>query len=372
MDDRGDGGTTGRVRAHAETLVDWSARIDPGDRVVVSVAEGAHDLAVAVGEVLGERGAAPLFLYDSDEVDRAYLRATDTDAPGFEDATLPKTLYERADATLRLGGGRNTFATGDVPAATRQARATATAPARGARLATDWVSTVHPTRSLAQQAGMAYEPYRDFVYGAVLRDWEALAEEMAQLKEVLDDGHTVRLVGGGTDLSMRIEGRIAVNSAASVAYDSHNLPSGEVFTAPYAVEGEVRFDVPMTIEGRRVRNARLVFEDGEVVEHGAEVGEEAIAEVLATDDGARRPGELGVGMNRGIDRVTDSVLFDEKMAGTVHLALGRAYDACVPGGEGNDSAVHVDLITEMGEGSRLLVDGEAVQRDGVFRWEEGF
>ncbi|MFB6281236.1 MAG: aminopeptidase [Haloferacaceae archaeon] len=360
-----------RVRAHAETLVDWSARIDAGDRVVVSVAEGAHDLAVAVGEALGERGAAPLFVYDSDEVDRAYLRAAAPDAAGVGDPTLARSLYESADATLRLGGGRNAFAAADVPPETRQARARAAAPAREARLATDWVSTVHPTRSLAQQAGMAYEPYREFVYRAVLRDWEALAEEMSELKRILDAGREVRLVGEGTDLTMRIDGRVAVNSAASVAYDSHNLPSGEVFTAPYAAEGEVRFDVPMTVEGRRVRDVRLAFEDGEVVDHGAAVGADAIAEVLATDDGARRLGELGIGMNRGIDRATDNLLFDEKMAGTVHLALGRAYDACVPDGDANDSAVHVDLITGMDEGSRLLVDGETIQRDGRFRWESG-
>ncbi|MFB6156924.1 MAG: aminopeptidase [Haloferacaceae archaeon] len=360
-----------RIRAHAETLVDWSARVDPGDRVVVSVAEGAHDLAVAVGEVLGERGAAPLFLYDSDEVDRAYLRAVDGNAAGFGDPTLTETLYREVDVTLRLGGGRNTSATADVPAGTRRAHARGTAPAREARLATDWVSTVHPTRSLAQQAGMSFAAYRDFVYGAVLRDWEALAGEMDRLKRILDDGSEVRLIGEGTDLTMRIGGRMAVNSAASVAYGSHNLPSGEVFTAPYATEGVVTFDVPATVDGRRVRDVRLEFDDGEVVDHDAAVGADAIADVLATDDGARRLGELGVGMNRGIDRATDNVLFDEKMAGTVHLALGRAYDACVPDGEGNDSAVHVDLITEMGEGSRLVVDGEAVQRDGRLRWESG-
>jgi aminopeptidase len=117
----------------------------------------------------------------------------------------------------------------------------------------------------------------------------------------------------------------------------------------------------------------LRFEDGEVVEFEAVQGEDVIAEVLSTDEGARRLGELGVGMNRGIDRPTDSILFDEKMAETVHLALGRAYDACLPAGEaGNDSAVHVDLITNMDEGSRLLVDGDVIQADGRFRWEAGF
>jgi aminopeptidase len=147
-----------------------------------------------------------------------------------------------------------------------------------------------------------------------------------------------------------------------------------VFTAPAGAEGRVTFDVPMTIRDRRVRDVRLVFEDGEVVEFDVAQGADAIREVLDTDEGARRLGELGVGMNRGIDRATDSILFDEKMGGTVHLALGRAYDANLPEGEtGNDSAVHVDLITDMREnGSRIEIDGETVQRDGVFRWEDGF
>jgi len=202
---------------------------------------------------------------------------------------------------------------------------------------------------MAQQAGMSYEAYREFVYDATLRDWESLADEMARLKDVLDEGSDVRIVRDGpdtaTDLSMSIEGRTAVNSAASVAYDSHNLPSGEVFTAPHGTEGEVTFDVPMTVNGSQVQDVRLVFEDGVVTDYEAARGESVIGEVLDTDDGAKRLGELGVGMNRGIDRITDNILFDEKMGGTVHLALGRAYDACLPEGEaGNDSAVHVDLI----------------------------
>jgi aminopeptidase len=360
-----------RTREHAEVLVDWSARVRQGDDVVVSVAEGAHDLAVAVAEALGDRGANLVTTYASDEVTRAYLRAHEDD---FEESPAHElALYENADSVLFLGGGRNTFETSDVPGETRQAAARANERVREARMATDWVSTVHPTRSLAQQAGMSHEAYREFVYDAVLRDWESLADEMGKMKEILDAGSEVRLVKGGTDLTMSIEGRTAVNSAASVAYDSHNLPSGEVFTAPYDPEGEVFFDVPMTISGTRVRDVSLVFEGGEVVDYAAESGADALGDVLDTDDGARRLGELGIGMNRGIDRVTDNILFDEKMGDTVHLAVGRAYDACLPEGEeGNQSAVHVDLITDVSEDSRLEVDGEVVQRDGTFRWEEGF
>jgi len=359
-----------RIRAHAETLVDWSARIDAGDEVVMRVAEGAHDLAVAVAAELGARGATLVATYGSDEVSRAYLRAHDGE---FGPADAERALYDRADAYLSLGGGRNTTATADVPGDTQGAYARAREDVREARMATDWVSTVHPTRSLAQAAGMSYEAYREFVYDAVLRDWASLAEEMGRLKAVLDDGREVRLVAEGTDITLDIEGRTAVNSAASVAYDSHNLPSGEVFTAPAGAEGTVTFDVPITVQGRRLRDVSLTFEDGEVVDFDAAEGADALADLLDTDAGANRLGELGVGMNRGITRPTDNVLFDEKMAGTVHLALGRAYDACLPAGEtGNESAVHTDLITRMGEGSRLVVDGETIQRDGVFRWEDGF
>ncbi|MFB6307807.1 MAG: aminopeptidase [Haloarculaceae archaeon] len=360
-----------RVREHARTLVDWSARIEAGDDVVVSVDEGAHDLAVAVAEQLGQRGANLLAVYSSDEVTRAYLRAHED---GFEtDPEYERALYEHADSVLFLKGSHNTAGTADVPGERRQAYSRSRQAIREARMDTDWVSTQHPTRAMAQQAGMAYEAYREFVYDATLRDWERLAGEMGRLKDILDAGSEVRLVAGETDLTLSIEGRTAVNSAASVAYDSHNLPSGEVFTAPADAAGVVTFDVPMTVHGRRVRDVTLTLKDGVVVDWEAEQGGEAIAEVLDTDAGARRFGELGVGMNRGIDRVTDNILFDEKMAGTVHLALGRAYDACLPEGEsGNDSAVHVDLITDVSGDSRLEVDGEVIQRDGRFRWEEGF
>jgi len=365
-----------RVREHADVLVEWSARIDPGDDVVVDVSEDAHELAVAVAEKLGEVGANVVSTYGSAELRRAYLRAHDGEFAA--DPPHELALYENADSVLLLGGGRNTAATADVDSATRAAHSRARRGIREARMDTDWVSTVHPTRSLAQQAGMAYEEYREFVYGAVLRDWEALAERMAELKDLLDAGEEVRIVteregAPDTDVTMSIGGRTAVNSAASVAYDSHNLPSGEVFTAPYGTEGQVYFDVPMTIEGTRVRNVRLAFEDGEVLECEAETGEAALEGVLETDPGARRLGELGIGMNRDIDRFTDNILFDEKMGDTAHLALGRAYDACLPPGEtGNDSAVHVDLITDLSADSRIEIDGEVVQRNGVFRFEDGF
>ncbi|PSP73153.1 aminopeptidase [Halobacteriales archaeon QS_3_64_16] len=372
----------GRVSEHAAVLVDWSARIEAGENVVCVASEGTHDLACAVARAVGERGANLVTLSGSAEIERAYLLGYseyagidgEDDGGDFPESPAHElALYENADTVLLLGGGRNTAALADVPSATRQAASRARTGVREARMATDWVSTVHPTRALAQQAGASYEAYENFVYDAVLRDWEKLAEEMARVKEILDRGSEVRIEAEETDLTMAIESRQAVNSAASVAYDSHNLPSGEVFTAPADTEGEVLFDLPMTIRGQRVENARLVFEDGEMIDWDAAAGEEVLREVIETDAGARRLGELGIGMNRGITRLTDNILFDEKMARTIHLALGRAYNACLPDGKtGNDSAVHVDLITDMRGSSQLSVDGEVLQRNGYFEWEDEF
>ena len=360
-----------RVREHAEVLVDWSARIEAGDDVVVRVDDGAHDLAVAVAEKLGERGANVLATDISDEVESAFIRGHDGDFD--QDPEFELAMLERADSVLSLRGESNTAEMAAAPGEKRSAYKKSRTGIKAQRLETDWVVTLHPTRAHAQQAGMGIAEYRDFVYDAVLRDWESLADEMANMKDLLEDGSEVRLVKEDTDLTMSIEGRAAINSAASVAYDSHNLPSGEVFTAPYDTEGEVYFDVPMTHDGARIRDVHLTFEDGEVADWSAEVGERALEDILTTDDGARRLGELGIGMNRGIDRFTDSILFDEKMGDTVHLAVGRAYGSCLPEGEeGNRSAVHADMITDVSENSRMEIDGEVVQRNGRFRWEDGF
>lgn len=356
-----------RIREHAAVLVEWCGDIEAGDDVVIAVDERAHELGVAVAEKLGAVGAHPVTTYVSDEMERAYLRARDRD---FDETPAHElALYEETDSVLLLVGSRNTTAFADVPQEVRYAWPTEAV--REAWLATDWVKTIHPTRAHAQQAGMAYETYQDFVYDAVLRDWRAFADEMAELKSLLDAGSEVRIMKerDDTDITLSIEGRKAV-----VADGSTNLPSGEVYTVPADTTGEIYFDVPLTVQGRRIQGVWFRFEDGELIDYTAETGETALGELLETDAGARRLGELGIGMNRGIDRFTDNVLFDEKMGGTIHLAIGSAYNECLPDGEeGNQSAIHTDLITDMTRGdTQLEIDGTVIQRNGTFRWEDGF
>jgi aminopeptidase len=218
---------------------------------------------------------------------------------------------------------------------------------------------------------MATEAYEEFVYAAIDKDWDAQREHQERMVEILDPASEVRIVSGDTtDVTMSVEGNPTAND-----YAERNLPGGEVYTAPIpeSVEGEVLFDMPVVNQGREMQGVRLVFEGGEVVEYSAEKNEAVLTSLLNTDEGARRLGELGIGMNRDIDRFTYNMLFDEKMGDTVHMAVGRSIPWTVgEDNEANDSATHVDMIVDMSEDSFVEVDGEVVQRNGTFRFEDGF
>ncbi|WP_254545390.1 aminopeptidase [Halomarina pelagica] len=358
-----------RIREHAEIVVSHSTDVQPGDLVVVAAPAVAEDLVVALHEAIGDVGATPVFLGKSDRAERAYLRAVDED-----DLRTPEhlqALYERADRVIRVRAKENATETSDVPTETNAAHSRAYQPVQETVLGKRWCLTQFPTPAGAQLAETSTAAYENFVWDAINRDWDAQREFQANMVERLDAASEVRIVSGETtDLSMSVDGMRTQND-----YGEYNLPGGEVFTAPVpdSVEGEVLFDKPVYQQGREVTGARLVFEGGEVVEHGADKNEEVLKEILNTDEGARRLGELGIGMNRAIDRFTYNMLFDEKMGDTVHMAVGRAYDDTVgEGREPNASAIHVDMIVDMSEDSRIELDGEVVQRDGTFAFEDGF
>ncbi|MFB6134825.1 MAG: aminopeptidase, partial [Halanaeroarchaeum sp.] len=295
-----------RVRRHADVLVEHSTGVEPGDRVAVSVTPPAEDLAVAIFERLGEIGARPMMLYGGDTVigsDRAargYLRAVDED--DLPDPDHLEQLLAETDVIIRARAHENVTERTDVEPKTNAALQTAAEGVRQEMLDSRWVLTQYPTPADAQLAGMSTEAYENFVWEAIDKDWEAQRETQESVEEALDEGETVRIVSGETtDLSMSIAGNGALND-----YGKHNMPAGEVFTAPVpdSVEGTVLFDKPLYHQGREVENVFLEFEDGEVVDYAADTNEETLEEVLETDEGARRLGELGIGMNRDIDRFT--------------------------------------------------------------------
>ena len=357
-----------RIREHATTIVDHSIDLQTGDRVVIQLPPEAEDLAVALYEICGDRGAIPIWLTHSDRASRAYLRAGGTD---YETPDHQLACYEDTDAFIIARGGANVTETSDVPPTHTAGYRRAFKPVQEERLSKRWCLTQFPTSGHAQLAGMSTEAYEDFVWDAVSLDWAAQREFQAQLAERLEATEEVRIVAGDeTDLSLSVAGNHALND-----YGEKNLPGGEVFTAPVpdSVTGAVHFDLPLYRQGREIKDVRLTFADGEVVSHSAERNESLLTEILETDEGASRLGELGIGMNRAIDRFTYNMLFDEKMGDTVHLAVGSAYPETVgEDTETNESAEHVDMIVDMSENARIEFDGTVVQRNGTFVFEAGF
>ncbi|WP_435345653.1 aminopeptidase [Haloarchaeobius sp. HRN-SO-5] len=356
-----------RVRRHAEILVEDCTDIEPGDNVIVSGPADAEDLLVAIAELLGERGAHPSTRIRAPRVQSAYMLASDPD--GFDTPEHILAMAEETDAFISIRGSENMYESSDVPPEKNQARSQHMKPVQEAYMDSKWVVTQYPSQGDAQKAEMSTPAYEDFVWGAINKDWDEQGEFQEQMVEILDGADEVHIVSGETtDVTMSVKGNVTINDTAE-----HNMPGGEVFTAPVpdSVEGEVLFDKPLMAQGREVTGVHLVFEGGAVVEHSAEKNEEVLTAVLDTDEGARRLGELGIGMNRDIDQFTYNMLFDEKMGDTVHMALGRAYDETVgEDNEQNESVVHQDMIVDMSEDSYIEVDGEVVQRDGTFRFEE--
>jgi aminopeptidase len=230
-----------------------------------------------------------------------------------------------------------------------------------------WVLTAYPTEAAAQDASMSLAEYEDFVFGAAFLDdpdpvgrWREFGIRLTAVAEFLATKRELRIVAEGTDLRLVTEGRTWVPSNGR-----ENFPDGEVFTAPVetSVEGEICFTYPAIFNSREVDDVRLRFEAGEVVEATATRGQDFLGEMIAMDEGARRVGEFAFGLNYEIDRFTGDTLFDEKIGGTIHLALGTAYPET---GGLNRSALHWDMVCDLRSGGEVYADGELVYRDGQF------
>jgi aminopeptidase len=226
-----------------------------------------------------------------------------------------------------------------------------------------WVGCMYPTPALAQEAGMTTDAFADFLYRACLRDWDAEARRMQRIADRFDAGNEVRIVGVDTDVSFSIAGR-----RGEVDGGDSNIPAGEVFYSPLedSANGVVTFgEYPGWYGGHQVRGIRFRFEDGVIVEASSETDEDFLLATLDTDEGARRLGEFGIGCNEGIDRAFGNALFDEKIHGTVHLAIGAGFPYL---GGTNESTVHWDIVKELRNGGEIWLDGELVQKNGAWQF----
>jgi aminopeptidase len=347
--------------AFATLLCDWCLDVRERDYVLVFTTTLAAPLVRALHRALILRGAwAPgLRIALPGLAEDFYELASDDLLDNFAPQDLAE--MERIDAYLRIDAPENTRALAEIDPATLARAARARSPIQEVRLGKRWCGTLWPTSALAQEAGMSDDDYAAFVERALFLDrpdpvaaWRELSDRQQRIVDRLMPAREIRIEADGTDLRLRVDGRTWINSNGR-----RNMPSGEVFTGPLedSADGTIRFALPSNPRGASVEGVELTFEDGTVTKATAERGQDYLDAALATDPGARFLGELGIGTNFGIDRATGSILLDEKIGGTVHLALGRSYPET---GGTNVSALHWDLVCDLRDGGRLSADGEPI------------
>ncbi len=344
----------------------YSVAARDGELIAVDVPVAAAPLVEAVyGELLRTR-AYPLVRMTPDTAQEIFYREGrnhhfDTVHP------VERAIARSLQGIIRIGASRNTRALNSVDPRKQARVARATHSLREAILKKRWVITLHPTQAHAQDADMSLREFENYVYQAMfcdredpIREWKALAKRQDRLIARIRGADQVRIVGPDTDLTLSVKGRTFVNSPGR-----YNMPSGEISTGPVetSAEGHIRYDYPVCHAGREIDGIRLVFRKGRVVEASADKNETFLKSMLDMDPGARRLGELGIGTNYGIQRFIKNILYDEKIGGTVHLALGMSY--AETGGK-NRSALHWDMIKDLRKGGALYIDGKAIQKDGQF------
>lgn len=352
--------------AFADLLVGYCLDPAPGAQVLVRSTDLAAPLLVELQRALLQRDAWPLLRVELDgHTEGFYAHAGDRHLDTVPDALRADAEHADASLSIQAPHALGTLAAVDPERLTRLARTRN--PLREIALHRRWATTLWPTSALAEQAGMSLAELQAFVTRAMFLDrpdpvaaWVELRDFQARLIERLQDVSELRILADGTDLTLRVDGRTWVNSDGK-----RNMPSGEVFTGPIetSAQGTIRYTIPSAPSGFDVSGVELTFRDGEVIAHRADVGADELERALATDDGARFLGEVGIGTNFGIDRAIGVILFDEKIGGTVHTAIGRSYPET---GGTIESALHWDLICDLRDGGQLLADGEVLQQNGRF------
>jgi aminopeptidase len=348
--------------AFAALLCDWCLDVHERDYVLVFTTPRAASVVRALNRAMISRGAWPpgIRIAIPGLAEDFYRLAPDDLLDNYTPQDLAE--MERTDAYLRIDAPENTRALTGIDPATVARAARARQPVQEVRMGKRWCGTLWPTPALAQDAGMSDDDYAAFVERALFLDrpdpvaaWRELSDRQQTVVDRLNEAREIHIEAPGTDLRLRVDGRTWINSNGR-----RNMPSGEVFTGPIedSANGTVRFTIPSSPRGVLVEDVTLTFEDGRVTTATAARGQDYLDAALATDPGARFLGEIGIGTNPGIDRPTGAILLDEKMAGTVHLALGRSYPET---GGRNSSALHWDLLCDLRAGGRLTADGEAIE-----------
>lgn len=361
-----------RLTKLARLIVRYSARVKPGDFVVVQ----GEDITIPwIREVAKEAisaGAHVETIVDLPEIKESLLKSG-SEAQLIHERLIQKYAVDKANVWLTAWGTKNTRNNSNIQAERLQLSVKGAASWReiySRRMGEGtlrWCGTQFPTQADAQEANMSLNDYEDFVYGAGLlnssdpvEEWQRIYDEQEHRVSYLDTKKELHIVSEGTDLRVNIAGRKWINCAGKV-----NLPDGEIFTSPVenGINGHITFSFPGIFLGKEVEGIYLEIAEGKVTKARANRGEDLLHTLLETDEGARYFGEVAIGTNYNIQRFTRNMLFDEKIGGTIHMALG---DSMTEAGGRNRSTIHWDMLCDMRQGGKLFADGVLFYENGKF------
>ena len=361
-----------KLKKYAELLVNYSLEVKKGDQVLIQGEDITKDLIKAVYKEVLINGGHPLVITKFAEQEELFYKHASEEQLNYS-SPFTKYLMENIDASLRIFGNNNTKNLAGVDPDKIKKRSLAQKEIseimmnRAADGSLNWNICQFPTHADAQEAGMSLGDYREFVYQAChlnkndpVAYWTEFGKELERIAEILNQKDELHFVSKDTDLKCKVGGRTWIADKGK-----ENYPGGEVFTGPIeeSVEGRIRFSFPGIYSGKEIEDIRLEFKNGKVINASAAKGEELLYSLLDTDEGSRYVGEVAVGCNDGITEFTRNMLFDEKIGGTIHLALGRSYPET--GGE-NISTIHWDMLCDMKDGGEIYADDELIYRDGKF------
>lgn len=370
-----------RIQKYAKVLVEHSARVKPGDRILLEGTTTAEPILRELYIQILEKGGHPHLMmtlpgtmpFSQDELYLTYANDAQLDfVPSFY-----KLAYDQFEGRIRMHSATNTKGTTNIDPLKIQRRSKATSVIteaqfrRGAEGVFKWVTTLYPTEAYAQDAGMSLTEYEDFVFNAVhaneedpIAFWQSVKEKQQAAVDFMKDKSQVILRGPNVELTLSVKGRTFMNS-----YGTHNMPDGEIYTGPVedSANGWVKFTYPANYGGTSVEGAELTFSNGRVSVAKAEKNQDFLVKTLDSDAGSRFIGEFAIGTNFDIQQFTGNILFDEKIGGSFHMALGAGYPET---GSKNKSSIHWDMICDLRTDSEILVDGELFYKDGQFVFDK--
>jgi aminopeptidase len=361
-----------RVEKLADMLVGYSTPIKPGDKAFIYGESAGEPLMMAIARRVLLAGGHPAIFPSFPGYEAMFFKLASDEQLKFVHH-YQRNLYETYDARFAIHSEINTKSLSNIDPARMVARGQAFADImktfmeRSAKKELRWSVTLFPTQGLAQQAEMSLPEYEDFVYDACMPDmndpigyWQRISAEQQKICDWLVGKKQVHITGRETDLTLSIEGRTFENSACH-----ENVPDGEIFTGPVenSINGQVYYSYPAIYTGREVTGVRLWFENGKVIKARADKNEDFLIKTLDTDEGSRFIGEFAIGTNYGITKFTGELLFDEKIGGSFHMAVGAGYPET---GSVNESSVHWDMICDLRDGGEITVDGLPFYKDGKF------